>query len=116
GARDRELMRRVRGGGRLLAACGLAGLEDRDPARAKWGIARAGEEVVSLVLEYGGPAPQPLFIAGRDDGIEAILRDVIRPAIAYVACLPANQAVVERRHRLQPGPPMGPRWCGPTSL
>ena len=30
---------------------------------------------MSLVLEYGGPAPQPLFILGRDAGVEAILRD-----------------------------------------
>src|SRR5439155_596970 len=40
----------------------------------------------------------------------AILRDVIRPSIAYVACLPANQAAVERRYRLEPGPQMVRMW------
>jgi len=113
---DRELIRGVLERDRLFAAYALADLEDRDPARAKWGIAREGDEVVSLVLEYGGPAPQPLFVAGRDDGIEAILRDIIRPPIAYVACLPANQAAVERRYRLEPGPQMVRMWVGPESF
>ena len=107
---DRELIRSFLERDRIFAAYALADLEDRDAGRARWGIARAGDEVVSLVLEYGGPAPQPLFIAGRDDGVEAILRDVVRPAIAYVACLPANEAAVERRYRLEPGPQMVRMW------
>jgi ribosomal protein S18 acetylase RimI-like enzyme len=107
---DRALIQSFLERDRLFAAYALADLEDRDPARARWGIARAGDEVVALVLEYGGPAPQPLFVTGRDDGIEAILRDVIRPAIAYVACLPANQAAVERRYRLEAGPQMVRMW------
>jgi GNAT superfamily N-acetyltransferase len=107
---DRELIRSFLERDRLFAAYALADLEDRDPNRAKWGIARAGDDVVSLVLEFGGPSPQPLFIAGRDDGIEAILRDVIKPSIAYVACLPANQAAVERRYRLDSGPQMVRMW------
>ncbi len=107
---DRELIRSFLDRDRIFAAYALADLDDRDTGRAKWGIARAGDDVVSLVLEYGGPAPQPLFIAGRDDGVEAILRDVIRPSIVYVACLPANQAAVERRYRLEPGPQMVRMW------
>jgi ribosomal protein S18 acetylase RimI-like enzyme len=101
---------------RIFAAYALADLEDRDAGRAKWAIARSGDEVVSLVLEYGGPAPQPLFIAGRDDGVEAILRDVIRPSIAYVACLPATQAAVERRYRLEAGPQMVRMWVDRESF
>ncbi len=113
---DRELIRNVLQRDRLFAAYALADLEDRDPARARWGIAREGDEVVSLVLEFGGPAPQPLFVVGRDDGIDAILRDVIRPPIAYVACLPANQAAVERRYRLEPGPQMVRMWIDKASF
>ena len=107
---DVELIRTFLGRDRIFAAYALADLEDRVAGRARWGIARSGDEVVSLVLEYGGPSPQPLFIAGRDDGIEAILRDVIKPSIAYVACLPANQGAVERRYRLEPGPQMVRMW------
>jgi ribosomal protein S18 acetylase RimI-like enzyme len=107
---DRDLIRPLLDRDRIFAAYALADLEDREPARSRWGIARAGDEVIALVLEYGGPSPQPLFIAGRDDGIEVILRDIIRPAIAYVACLPANQAAVEARYRLEPGPQMVRMW------
>jgi ribosomal protein S18 acetylase RimI-like enzyme len=103
---DSERIRAFLERDRLYAAYALADLEDRDPGRAKWGVARLDDEIVSLVLEYGGPSPQPLFIAGRDDGIEAILRDVIKPAIAYIACLPANQRAVESRYRLEAGPQM----------
>jgi ribosomal protein S18 acetylase RimI-like enzyme len=91
---------------RIHAAYALADLEDREAGRSRWGIARAGDDVVSLVLEYGGPSPQPLFVAGRDDGIEAILRDVITPSITYLAFLPASMRAVETRYRIEPGPQM----------
>ncbi len=107
---DRDLLRRFLHRDRVFAAYALADLEDRDPGRSRWGIARADGEVVSLVLEYGGPSPQPLFVAGRDDGIEAILRDVIKPSIAYIACLPANRQAVETRYRLDAGPQMVRMW------
>jgi GNAT superfamily N-acetyltransferase len=107
---DARLIRSFLERDRIFAAYALADLEDRDASRAKWGIARSGDDLVSLVLEYGGPAPQPLFVAGRDDGVEAILRDVIKPSIAYIACLPATQAAVERRYRLEPGPQMVRMW------
>ena len=107
---NRELIRAFLDRDRLFAAYALADLEDRDVARARWGIARAGDEIVSLVLEYGGPSPQPLFVAGREDGIQAILRDVIRPAIAYIACLPASLAAVETRYRVDAGPQMVRMW------
>jgi len=71
-------------------------------------------DVVSVALEYGGLTPQPLFVMGDPDGVEAILRDVIRPSIAYVACLPANLAAVERRYRLEPGPQMVRMWVDRT--
>jgi ribosomal protein S18 acetylase RimI-like enzyme len=103
---DRALLQAFLDRDRIYAAYALADLEDRDPARARWGIARSGEDVVSLVLEYGGPSPQPLFIAGQADGITAILRDVIKPAIAYLAYLPSSEAAVAGRYRIEPGPQM----------
>lgn len=107
---DRVLIKGFLDRDRIFGAYALADLEDREAARSRWGIASVGGEVVSLVLEYGGPSPQPLFIAGRDDGIEAILRDVITPSIAYVACLPAAIRAVETRYRLEPGPQMVRMW------
>lgn len=107
---DRTLIKGFLDRDRIFAAYALADLEDREAARSRWGIAKAGDEVVSLVLEYGGPSPQPLFIAGRDDGIEAILRDVITPSIAYIACLPGSVRAVEARYRVEPGPQMVRMW------
>lgn len=95
---------------RLFAAYALADLEDREVARARWGVAKVAGEIVSLVLEYGGPSPQPLYVLGRDDGIDAILRAVIKPSIAYIACLPATAPAVERRYRLEGGPQMVRMW------
>jgi len=107
---DANLIRSFLERDRIYAAYALADLEDRETGRARWGIARAGDDVVSLILEYGGPSPQPLFIAGRDDGIEAILRDVIRPSIAYLAYLPSSEGPVASRYRIEPGPPMVRMW------
>jgi ribosomal protein S18 acetylase RimI-like enzyme len=107
---DRALLRGILERDRLFSAYALCDLEDREFPRSRWGIARAAGEVVSVVLEYGGPSPQPLFVLGRDDGIEAILRDVIRPRIAYIAVLPANRGAVARRYRLETGPPMVRMW------
>ena len=113
---DRDLIRDFLDRDRLFAAYALADLEDRDTGRARWGIARRDGQVVALVLEYGGPSPQPLFITGQDEGIEAILREVIRPSIAYVSCLPPNLATVERRYRLEPGPQMVRMWVDGTTF
>lgn len=107
---DRALIKGFLDRDRLYAAYALADLEDREAARARWGIARVGGEVVSLVLEYGGPSPQPLFIAGREDGIAAILRDVIKPPIAYLAFLPQSLGAVETRYRVEAGPQMVRMW------
>ena len=113
---DRALLRAFLERDRIFAAYALADLEDADPGRSRWGIARAGDEVVSLVLEYGGPSPQPLFVSGREDGIEAILRDVIKPSIAYLACLPASVRAVETRYRLEHGPQMVRMWVDRQSF
>ena len=85
---DRALLRDFLERDRLYAAYAICDLEEREFGRTRWAVASAADEVVSLVLEYNGPTPQPLFVMGRADGIGAILRDVIRPRVAYVACAP----------------------------
>jgi ribosomal protein S18 acetylase RimI-like enzyme len=47
---------------------------------------------------------------GRPDGIEAILRDIVRPRAAYVAALPDALPAVETAYRMDPGPPMVRMW------
>jgi ribosomal protein S18 acetylase RimI-like enzyme len=95
---------------RLLAAYAICDLEDREFGKTRWGGAFEGDRLVALALEYSGITPQPLFVMGRHEGIEAILRDVIRPRAAYVAALPDALSAVEASYRLDPGPQMVRMW------
>ena len=103
---DRTLLREFLEGNRLFSAYALCDLEDREFSRTRWGAAFDGDEMVAVALEYSGMTPQPMFVMGRDDGIEAILRDVIRPRAAYVAALTENLPAVQAQYRVDPGPPM----------
>jgi RimJ/RimL family protein N-acetyltransferase len=103
---DRTLLREFLEGNRLFSAYALCDLEDREFSRTRWGAAFDGDEMVAVALEYSGMTPQPMFVMGRDDGIEAILRDVIRPRAAYVAALTENLSAVQSQYRVDPGPPM----------
>ena len=107
---DRELLRGFLERDRLFAAYAICDLEAREFLRTRWAVASAGDDVVSLALEYNGPTPQPLFVMGRPDGIGAILRDLIRPRAAYVAMRPETLPTVEAQYRVDPGPPMVRMW------
>src|SRR6478735_7958009 len=76
---------------RLYAAYAICDLEEREFARTRWAMAWDGDAPIALVLEYNGPTPQPLFVMGRDDGISAILRDLIRPyQLGFASWLPST--------------------------
>ena len=104
--RDRELLREFLERNRLFAAYAICDLDDREFPRTRWAVARQGEDVVALGVEYEGGSPQPLFVLGSDAGIQAVLRDVLRPRLAYVAALPESLPAIARRYRLDPGPQM----------
>jgi ribosomal protein S18 acetylase RimI-like enzyme len=107
---DRALLRAFLDQDRLYAAYAICDLEDREFGRTRWGIARDGNEVVAVGLEYTGPTPQPVFVMGRADGIAAVLRDVIRPRAAYIAVRTAMLPAVEAHYRVDPGPQMVRMW------
>ncbi len=87
---------------------------------ATWKIASSPERAgarrstatrsIAIALEYSGMTPQPMFVMGRDDGIEAILRDVVRPRAAYVAALTESLPAVQTQYKVDPGPPMVRMW------
>jgi GNAT superfamily N-acetyltransferase len=104
--RDRELLRDFLERNRLFAAYAICDLDDREFPRTRWAVARQGSDVVGLGLEYEGSSPQPLFVLGSDAGIHAVLRDVLRPRLAYIAALPESLPAVARRYRLDAGPQM----------
>ena len=107
---DREVLRTFLERDRLFSAYALCDLEDREFTRTRWGIATDGGDVVAVGLEYGGLTPQPLFVMGRNDGIAAILRDVVKPRAAYLAADAAALPAVAHSYRVEPGPPMIRMW------
>jgi ribosomal protein S18 acetylase RimI-like enzyme len=107
---DRSVLRAFLEQDRLFAAYALCDLEDREFGRTRWGGAYQGDRLVALVLEYSGMTPQPMFVMGREDGIDAILRDLIRPRAAYLATLTETLAVVKAHYRVDPGPQMVRMW------
>jgi ribosomal protein S18 acetylase RimI-like enzyme len=111
---DRAILHRFLAHDRRLAAYAICDLEDREFGRTRWGAAFDGEDLVAVVLEYTGPTPQPLFVMGRDDGIGAILRDVIRPRAAYIAAQPSMLATIAESYRIDAGPQMLRMWVDRT--
>jgi ribosomal protein S18 acetylase RimI-like enzyme len=107
---DRVLLRRFLEQDRLRAAYALCDLEDREFARSKWGVAIQGGEPIAVVLEYGGLTPQPLFVIGDGESVSAILRDVIRPRLAYLATDESLLPFVDRVYRIDAGPQMLRMW------
>ncbi len=107
---DRAVLRAFLERDRLYAAYAIADLEDREFARTRWGAAYSGGELVAIVLEYGGLSPQPVFVMGAPEGIEAILRQLIRPRAAYVSALTAHLSAVQASYRIDPGPQMVRMW------
>jgi hypothetical protein len=95
---------------RLYAAYAVCDLEEREFARTRWGIAWDRDDPVALVLEYHGPTPQPLFVMGRPDGIVVVLRDLIRPRLAYAAAPRELLPAIETTYRVDPGPTMVRMW------
>ena len=107
---DRTLLRDFLERDRLFAAYAICDLEDREFARTRWGVAYADGEVIAVGMEYSGQTPQPLFVLGRNDGIDAVLRDVLRPRAAYLAAREEAMPAVEAHYRVDPGPQMVRMW------
>lgn len=107
---DRAQLRGFLERDRLLAAYAICDLEDREFPRTRWGVAWSGGSIVALVMEYSGASPQPLFALGREDGIAAVLRDVVRPRLAFIAAVPSAVPAISRVYRLDAGPQMVRMW------
>jgi ribosomal protein S18 acetylase RimI-like enzyme len=99
--RDRELLHRFLQRDRTYAAYAIADTDDSEFARTRWGVAMDAEEPVAVVLEYRGISPQPLFAMGDPEGVESILRDVIRTRVAYLAAKPAVVPAVREHYRVE---------------
>jgi ribosomal protein S18 acetylase RimI-like enzyme len=113
---DQGLLRSFLERDRLYAAYAICDLEEREFARTRWGVAWDGDAPIAVVLEYNGPTPQPLFAMGREDGVAVILRDLVRPRVAYVAAPPSLLPSIETAYRVDPGPGMVRMWVDRTTF
>lgn len=104
--RDRKLLRTFLEQDRLRAAYAVCDLDEKEFHKTKWGVAYERGEPIAVVLEYGGLTPQPLFVMGDAEGVAAVLRDVIRPRIVYLAADESQLEAVGRHYRIDPGPQM----------
>ncbi len=95
---------------RLFSAYALCDLDDREFIRTRWGVALVGGEPIAVVLQYAGYSPQPVFVMGDNDGVEAILANVIRPRTAYVATRRENLPALATNYRVEPGGKMVRMW------
>lgn len=107
---DRALLRAFLEQDRLFAAYAICDLDDREFSRTRWGAAFEGDDLVAVGLEYGGLSPQPLFVMGSNDGIAAILREVLKPRAAYVAARSEALPSIATQYRVDPGPQMVRMW------
>lgn len=103
---DRAVIRGFLERDRLFAAYAVCDLDEREFGRARWAVAMAGNHLVAVGMEYAGPTPQSMFVLGHNDGIAAILRDVLRPRAAYIAASPVALPAVAQSYRVESGPPM----------
>jgi GNAT superfamily N-acetyltransferase len=113
---DRVMLRAFLEQDRLYAAYAICDLDEKEFRKTRWGVAMEGGTPVAVALEYGGLTPQPLFVMGRNDGISAILRDVIRPRAAFVACLSSSVEAVAEHYTVDPGPTMIRMWVDRASF
>ena len=91
---------------RVRAGYAICDLDPAEFPRTRWGVAREGGQLISVVLEYLGLTPQPLFVMGDSAGIAQILREVIRPRLVYLAGDHSHMAEIAKLYRIDPGPPM----------
>ena len=107
---DRAMLRAFLETDRLYSAYALCDLDDREFHRTRWGVAAVGGQPVAVVLQYAGYSPQPIFVMGESDGVQAILAEVIKPRTAYVAARTEHMPAIAASYRVDPGPMMLRMW------
>jgi ribosomal protein S18 acetylase RimI-like enzyme len=104
--RDRRLLHQFLEQDRIFAAYAIADTDDSEFERTRFGIAFDDRVPVAVVMEYRGISPQPLFAMGDRAGVSAILRDVIRPRVAYLGAKAEVVPAVGDHYRIEAAAPM----------
>lgn len=86
---------------RLLAAYALADLDATDVERARWWVARRGDEDVAAALVVEALPFRPCFATGETEALTSIFRDGIREPRLVVSTPPAGRVAVEQVFRFE---------------
>ncbi len=86
---------------RLLAAYALADLDATDFERARWWLARRGDEPVAAALVVEALAFRPCFAIGDAEALAAIYRDGIRETRLVISTPPAGRLPAEAVYRFE---------------
>jgi RimJ/RimL family protein N-acetyltransferase len=113
---DRGMLRAFLETDRLYSAYALCDLDDREFLRTRWGVALSDGRPIAVVLQYAGYSPQPIFVLGENEGIQAVLATVIKPRTAYVAARLENLPAVAVHYRVDLGPTMVRMWVDRASF
>lgn len=100
--RDRALLLSFLDRDRLFAAYAIADMDDSEFSRTRWGVVFEDDEPVAVAMEYRGLSPQPLFVMGTPEGVKAVLAEVVRPRVAYLAAKPEVVPAVSQVYRVEP--------------
>ena len=86
---------------RLLAAYALADLDATDVERARWWLARRGEEPVAAALVVEALPFRPCFAIGETEALAAIYREGIREPRLVISTPPAGRVAAESVFRFE---------------
>ena len=96
-----ERLRAFLGRDRLLAAYALADLDAADLERARWWLARRGEEPVAAALVVEALPFRPCFATGETEALAAIYREGIREPRLVISTPPAGRVAAESVFRFE---------------
>lgn len=85
----------------LLAAYALADLDATDFERARWWLARRGDEPVAAALVVEALAFHPCFAIGESEALAAVYREGIREARLVISTPPAGRLAAEAAYRFE---------------
>ncbi|HEU5288967.1 MAG TPA: GNAT family N-acetyltransferase [Candidatus Limnocylindria bacterium] len=86
---------------RLLAAYALADLDATDFERARWWLARRGDEPVAAALVVEALAFRPCFAIGETEALAAVYREGIRESRLVISTPPAGRLAAEAAYRFE---------------
>ena len=91
---------------RLYAAYAIGDLEPGMFDQSIFAAAKRGDKPEALVLHFSGLRPPPLFLMGKPDGLEAILKTALCPEWVFLNCREAHLPTTHQFYKWEETVPM----------